>query len=40
MPGRYRLGGRKSPPAALVEHREKRLDALTYGRFVNRAKTT
>ena len=39
MPGRRRLGGRKTPPTALVEYRGKRLEALAYGRFVNHAST-
>src|SRR4030081_1860835 len=39
MPGRRRLGCRKPPPPALVEHRSKRLEALANGRFVNHART-
>ena len=39
MPGRCRLGCRKTPPTALVKHRSQRLEALAYGRFVNHAKT-
>src|SRR5712671_766943 len=39
VPGRCRLGCRKTPPTALVEHRSEGLEALAYGRFVDHAKT-
>jgi hypothetical protein len=39
MSGRRRLGCRKTPSPALVEHRTESLKALAYGRFVNHAKT-
>jgi hypothetical protein len=39
MPGRCRLRCRKTPPTALVEHRNEGLKALAYGRFVDHDKT-